>query len=443
MDKNLLNLCSATLDCNNYKIIYIKTDPEILDITDKNLSFFLEIYWSNKKIKINVDKHNFGIIFSIIKQSIFKNKFKILTYNFKNYCSLYKFFTKKDIEIESSIFDLKIISSILGQKITKSPDNFKEAYILFKNLIQNKWDKVKNLYSSIHVPLILKVIPGIENAGVLDFVEKKIKKSYYEIEAQENSRLSNFNNLNNCFLPMNLKKEDKENYIPINQEDYFVYFDYKNMEVSILENLTKDYSLTKILSNYQDFYEGLYKEVINPNDFNRDKRKKMKNIFLPYIYGASEKVISKKNNIKIETVLEITNRIRSNFKKTFDWLEDYSNNHKNYLYENKFGKIRKIDKKYKSRNFIIQSTSSVFCLDKLIDIYNILEGNYINSYIHDGYVFVINKKDLKEKIEIIKRILVEENKNFLNMYLNVSCKYGRNLNNMIEYNFEEEYEKNM
>lgn len=442
MDKNLLNLCAALLDCKNYKIIYIKTDPEVLDISDKNLSFFLEIYWSNKKFKINLNKSNFGLVFSIIKQAIFKNKFKIITYNFKNYCSAYKFFTNKDIEIESLIFDLKIISSILGQKITRPPESFKEAYLLFKNLINNKWDGIKDLYSSIHLPLLLKVIPGIENFGILDYKEKKIKKSYYEIESQENSRLSNFNYLSNCFLPMNMKKEDKENYIPINQEELFVYFDYKNMEVSILENLTKDASLTKILTSYQDFYEGLYREIVSPDGFDKEKRKKMKNIFLPYIYGAGENLISEKNNIKIEVVKEITKRIRDNFKKTFNWLENYSNSY-NVYYQNSFGKIRKIEEKYKSINFIIQSTSSVFCLDKLIDIYNILDGKNINFYIHDGYGFIINKKDIKEKIKIIKKILVEENKKFKGIHLNVSCTYGRDLNNMIEYNFEEEYEKNM
>jgi hypothetical protein len=443
VDKNLLNLCSALLDCKNYKIIYLKTDPEILDISNKDLAFFLEIYWSNKKFKISLNKSNFGLIFSILKQAIFKNKFKIITYNFKNYCSAYKFFTKKDIEIESSIFDLKVISSILGQKINTPPDTFKDAYLTFKSLTHNKWDEIKELYTSIHLPLTLKVIPSMENFGILDYKEKKIRKSYYEIESQENSRLSNFSCFNSCFLPMNMKKEDKENYIPINQEELFVYFDYRNMEVSILENLTKDTALTKILTNYQDFYEGLYKEIINPYDFDKEKRKKMKNIFLPHIYGAGEKLISEKNNIKIETVKEITKRIRDNFKKTFSWLESYSNSY-NIYYKNNFGKVRKIDEKYKSINFIIQSTSSVFCLDKLIDIYNVLNGKYINFYIHDGYGFIINKKDIKEKTKIIKNILIEENKKFKGIHLNVSCTYGRDLNNMIEYNFEEEeYEKNM
>ncbi len=437
MDENLLNLCSVLIDCNDQQIVYLKTDPEILDISDKNLSFYLEIYWSNKKFKININKTNFSLAFSIINKSLFNKKNKIITYNFKNYCSAYKSLTNKDIEIEATIYDLKIISSILGEKMTNPPVSFKESFFALKKLTHNKWANIKDLYSKIHLPLMLKVIPGIENQGIADIKERKIKKSYYEIEAQENSRLSNYNCLSSCFLPMNFKKEEKENLIPLSQEDIFVYFDYKNMEVSILENLTKDYSLTKILKNYGDFYEGVYKEIINPDGFSKENRKKMKNIFLPYIYGASEKLISEKNNIKIDIVKEIARRIKKNFKKTFEWLENYSCSYDMY-YQNNFGKIRKIDKKYKSINFIVQSTSSVFCLDKLIDIYNVLDGKHISFYVHDGYGFVINKKDLKEKVEIIKKILIEENKNFKDIHLNVSCTYGRNLNNMIEYNLDED-----
>jgi len=439
MDQSLLELSKALLECNKNNVCFMKTEPEVIDFSDKNFSFQLEIYWSGGSFRLILNKLNFLQAYSLMKQSIFKNKkLKIICYNFKNYCSVYKSLAKKDIEIESTILDLKILSSILGCKILKSPVNLKEAYSHLKQLLENNWENIKDVYSNIHLPLMLKVIPGIENHGLIDIEEKKIKKSYYEIEGQENSRLSTYNYLSNCFLPMNLKKEDKEKLIPINQEDIFLYFDYKNMEVSILENLTKDPELTKILTGYDDFYEGLYREIVSPNNFDKDKRKKMKGLFLPYIYGASENLISNKNDIKLETVQEITKRIKETFRKTFSWLDSYSNSFdENFFYKNKFGKIRNIKEKYKSVNFIVQSTSSMFCLDKLIDIYNILDGKYINFYIHDGYGFTLNQKDLKSISNTIKNILIEENKNFKNMILNISCTYGRNLNNMVEYNFEE------
>lgn len=439
MDQVLLELGKALIECNKGNICFLKTDPEIIDFTDKNFCFCLELFWSGGKFSLNVNKSNYLSIYSMMKQSIFKNnKLKIISYNFKNYCSVYYSLTKKNIEIESLVMDLKILSPLLGNKILNSPSNLKDAYNYLKKILEGNWDKIKEVYFNIHLPLITKVIPGIENVGLLDIEEKKIKKSYYEIEAQENSRLSSYNCLSNCFLPMNLKKEEKEKYIPINQEDCFLYFDYKNMEVSILENLTKDPELTKILTGYDDFYEGIYREIINKDGFDKDKRKKIKGLFLPYIYGASEQLISNKNNIEIDTVREITSRIKQTFKKTFNWLEDYTNSHdENFYYKNKFGKIRKIEEKYKSINFIVQSTASMFCLDKLIDIYNILNNDYLCFYIHDGYGFSLNQKDLKKTANTIKNILLEENKNFKEMILNVSCSYGRNLNNMLEYKFED------
>lgn len=433
MDQNLIDFASSLLAANSNKIIYIKLSPEIIDFSVKDFKFNLDISYTGGGCTVAVDKNNFRNIYCLMKESIFKNKIKIICYNFKNFISVYRSLTNKEIEIESDIFDLKVISSILGNKLDSPPADFKNAYRSFKSILEGNWDKIKTVYKSIYLPLITKVIPGIENKSVIDINKKKFLKSYYEIEAQENSRLSTFNCLENCFLPMNLKKEDKESYIPLNQEDFFVYFDYKNMEVSILENLTKDPSLNRILKNYEDFYEGLYKEIINKDNFDKEKRKKVKNIFLPYIYGASENLISEKCNLQIETVKEICKRIKETFDKTFCWLEEFSNSPDELgYYKNKFGKRRKIDQKYKAINFIVQSTSSIFCLDKLIDIYNALEGENINFYIHDGYVFCINKKELDSKIKIIKNIMLEQNENFNDIILNVSCLYGRNLNNLIE-----------
>lgn len=437
-DLKLIEFASFLISAGENKVIYLVLEPEIVDFSVKNFTFTLKISYPRNSFTIDVNRTNFQQVYCLMKESIFKNKIKIISYNFKNFCSVYSSLAKKEIEIESDIFDLKIISNILGNRLEDAPTDFTGAYKSFKSILEGNWDKIKTLYKNIYLPLIFKVIPGIENSGIIDINKKTVLKSYYEIEAQENSRLSTFNCLSNCFLPMNLKKEEKNNYIPLNQEDFFVYFDYKNMEVSILENLTKDPSLSSILKDYDDFYEGMYKEIISRSDFDKEKRKKVKNIFLPYVYGASESLISEKCNLKIETTKEICKRIKETFSKTFDWLEDYTNSADSMgFYKNKFGKKRKIEQRYKAINFIVQSTSSIFCLDKLIDIYNALNGENINFYIHDGYVFSINKKELDSKIKIIKNIMLEQSDNFKDIILNVSCLYGRNLNDLVDFKAQE------
>lgn len=423
-------------------IFYVKTTPEHIDFTDKNFSFNIEIYTKSKKITKKITNDNFDIINSILKVSIFIKNKKIFGWNVKNYFSYYKNKTGKDLDFESQIFDLKILERIHGFYSDKAPETFKEAVDRFSKVYQSDWGRISKLYKEIYCPLIFKVIPSIENRGVVDIEEKITKYCYYEIEGQENGRLGSFGCFNQGFLPLNLKEEDKKKYRPHNQDDYFLLFDYKNMEVSVLEYLTKDKTLKEFLSEGEDFYETLYKKIINPENFDQDKRKKMKMIFLPYIYGAGVNTISEKTNIDKTKVEIITNRIKETFNKTFLWLESFSKNDQNGYYSNMFGKRRKIKDSYKSINFIVQSTASIFCLDKLVDLHSIYKKS-ICFYVHDAYCLYSNKKELESNSEMIKNILLQDSKFLNNIHLNVSCKYGQNLNEMKEFNGEKINERHM
>jgi hypothetical protein len=107
-----------------------------------------------------------------------------------------------------------------------------------------------------------------------------------------------------------------------------------------------------------------------------------------------------------------------------------------------FGKKRTIREKYKSINFIVQSTASMFCLDKLIDLYNIFQ-NDICFYIHDAYCVSSKKNEIIKKTQLVKNILIQENKFLNNIHLNVSCKYGKNLFEMKSLDEEDISERNM
>lgn len=412
--------------------IYLKTSPEHIDFTDKNFIFNIEIFSRSKKIVKTITNNDFDIINSILKVTIFKKNKKIITWNIKNYFSYYKNKTGKDLDIECQILDLKILERLSGNYSEKSPNSFKDAVERFSSIYHSRWDIINNIYKDVYIPLILKVIPSIENKGVADIEDKSIKHCYYEIEGQENGRLSSFNCLKNCFMPLNLKHEDKQKYRPLDQDELFVLFDYKNMEVSILEYLTKDKSLKDVLDEGDDFYESLYKKIINPNNFDQDKRKKMKMIFLPFVYGAGIKKISESCKIDCSKVEVITNRIKETFPKTFAWLDNFSKNDQNGYYSNSFGKTRKIEQSYKSINFIVQSTASIFCLDKLIDLHSIYKKS-ICFYVHDAYCLYSNKKELESNMEMIKNILLQDSKFLNNVHLSISCKYGSNLNEMKEF----------
>ena len=428
VDQEFLTHISSILSDNTF---YFKTDKENIDFSDKDFSFNIEICSRTKNITKKVDSSNFAFVHSILKTTIF-NKKKILCWNIKSYFSYYRSKTGKSFDTDSQIFDIKVLERICGKYDGDSPNDFKEALNRFSNIYKEDWDRISGLYKEVCCPLIFKVIPSIETKGIVDKEDQIIRYCHYEIEGQENGRLSSFGCLKNSFLPLNLKEEDKRKYKTPNQDQLFLLFDYKNMEVSVLEYLTKDSNLKKILDEGDDFYESLYKKIINPNNFSAEKRKKMKMIFLPFVYGAGNKKISEICDIELSKVEIITNRIRELFPQVFSWLDNYSKNSQNGYYFNTFGKKRKIDQAYKSINFIVQSTASVFCLDKLIDLNSFCKKS-ICFYVHDAYCIYSDKKELESNMKMIKNILLQDSKFLNNIHLSVSCKYGSNLNEMTEY----------
>ena len=129
------------------------------------------------------------------------------------------------------------------------------------------------------------------------------------------------------------------------------------MEVSVLEFLTKDANLREVLESGNDFYESLYEKLFSKT-CTPDKRNKIKKIFLPYVYGAGPQALASNCGVSLSSVEGFIKNIRKMFYRTFDWLDSYSENSGSNIYTNIFGKKRIINERYKSRNFIVQSTSS-------------------------------------------------------------------------------------
>jgi len=416
----------------NQNVFYLRFSPQILDFTDKNFNFTIEIFSQGLKVSTLVTRDNFKEIHSLLKQILFLKDKKILCWNFKNYCSYYRNNTGRNFNSDCKILDLKVLGGICGLNTKTVPNTFVEAVNAFKTIKEIDYERIYELYEKIHLPLIKKVIPKIETKGIVNKKERKIEYCYYDVEGQDNGRLSSSCQFNNCFLPLNLKKDDKENFKTMDEDYLFLNFDYKNMEVSVLEFLTKDSGLRDVLESGNDFYESLYERLFGKT-CTPDKRNKIKKIFLPYVYGASPQALATNCEISLSSIEGFIKNIRKIFSHTFDWLDNYSENSGSNIYTNIFGKKRIINEKYKSRNFIVQSTASIFCLDKLIDLSNYFKDPNILFYVHDSYLFSCNKKELDSTAEIIKNILLEDGRFFENIVINVSCEYGDNLNNLKKY----------
>jgi hypothetical protein len=100
----------------------------------------------------------------------------------------------------------------------------------------------------------------------------------------------------------------------------------------------------------------------------------------------------------------------------------------------RFGRRRVFDNPYKIRNFVVQSPASLVCLHKLVLLIEALEGlANVCMHIHDGYVISVKDDKLVKTYEITKRILESENELYPGLRLQVDCKRGMNLNQMVSY----------
>jgi hypothetical protein len=355
---------------------------------------------------------------------------KLISWNLKNIIS---FFTKKaSINLEfDEIYDLSILCSYFDLP-KKIPNSCKDAFYLL-NFIKstNSWNVFSDFYKQIYDPLIKKVIPEIENNCLVDKNKRKFVYSYYEIEGQSNGRLKNLKILKDCYIPHNMDIQEKQNLRLPNYDEVFLYFDYKHMEVSVLEWISKDKNLSEILNSDGDLYEVIW-ETLTKTKASSDQRKLCKNIFLPVIFGQGSNSLSKKLEITEKNAKEIIYKLNQAFPVAFTWINSQVSDCNNFATD-LFGRRRKFEENefYKIRNFCIQSPANMICLRKLANLYEILDNKAkIRFHIHDGYCISCKKKDIKHVYEISKKTLEEGDSLFPDLKLKVSCEFGEDLSKL-------------
>jgi hypothetical protein len=327
---------------------------------------------------------------------------------------------------------LKPIEAFLGL-ITTTPANFVEAVTRAKKVLANNgWTKTKLIYQKIHTPLMFEVIPFLETQGIYDSVERKALYSFYQIEGQVNGRLKCSGEYKNFFIPHVINPEQREKFRPIGTDEVFMYFDYRNMEVSTLQWLSGDDRLGQVLALEEDFYSVVFKLVSGSVCDTEKKRDFCKKFFLPIIYGAGAGSLARELSISLETADSIVSRVNNLFPIALKWIQDRQNN-TDMVGVDYFGRKRIFDEQKHGavRNFVVQASASLICLEKLIDFYTELKGYArLACSIHDGYVVYANKASTKMVTDIGKRTLEEESKLAPGLKLKVSCKLGNSLQDL-------------
>jgi len=414
------------------KKCFVCFTPEDLDFTNLGFAGIITIFVTGKKLEVKITNENIADVYGLLQANIFSKGFLLFCWNIKPFFSYLRYFLKIEAEPESVIIDLKVIEKFLGinQDCPKSlSETINRAKIISK---KSDW---KSIYNQVLLPLIIKVIPGIETFPLLDKDLRIPVHSNYEVEGQTAGRLLCKSVFNRSFNPHTMSESIKAKLIPYGYDKLFLCFDYKQMEVRMLSYLSNDLKLQELLDSDQDFYKIVHELITGKESPNDSARKHCKLLFIQVIYGMTPSTISKNFKLSYEVATKIYNNLKNSFPVSFKWLDDQVQNLTDGIARDYFGRERNFsDKPYKVRNFVVQSPSAIFCMEKLILLYNALknfEGTSICYNVHDGYGIICDKKNYKEVYEISKKVLEESSELLPDLKIPVECKMGFRLNNLI------------
>jgi hypothetical protein len=340
---------------------------------------------------------------------------------------------RADVPMELGVpfYDLSLISSYLGVDAEK-PVKFRDAVGLLRSLVDMPgWGKFKDLYRSVYVPLVSRVIPDMETCCLVDNRKRMCVYPSYEAEGQANGRLKASVPSDSNYNPHSMGPDQKSNLRPAGYDECFVYFDYKNMEVNVLQWLSGDPRLGSVLEASDDPYKAIW-SIVTRTEASNAHRKLCKEVFLPVVFGQGARSLASNIGSEEKFASKIINTLVKTFPVAFDWVSAQSPNGDN-MAEDFFGRRRRFEEHefYKVRNFSVQSPASMICLRKLVRLHESLSDiARVCFHVHDGYCVVCPEDKVDEVFEVGIKALEEEDPAFPGLRLRASCHFGNRLDEL-------------
>lgn len=432
---------ASLLAQNEHKTLFLRFNPYVPDFTFRESECELQIYFPDKQVvQIALKNDTIPLIISMLKISLFIKDNKVVVWDWKSFASFILGKTGQQLKIDASIIDLMVIESFNG--IVKNvPESYVEALNRLRNLISNGyWAETENIYKQIYLPLMTEVLPAMETIGIIDLDAGSKVHAHYQINGQENGRLRCYGAYKTNFNPHTIGPEAKKLLKPIDHDSLFMSFDFKGMEVFVLAHLSKDERL-QALCQTDDIYLSLAKMLFG-SESDKNNRELTKKCFLPVIYGQSSRSLSQRCGIAVDVAERVVEQISSLFPASLSFVADYEQQvKKDGFAKDVFGKRRtsfESGKEYLARNFAVQSPAATICLEKLIKLhYCLLNLNQFLKHkaqiaytVHDGYVVYITKENWKQVLKKSVEVLTSESEISPGLKLKVSCKGGRNLDDL-------------
>ena len=430
--------------------VFMVCQPETPDFTTK-LPAKLLLSGGGKRVEIPLptDYHKLVELAAKLKHYIGPSYTSqedklVLGWNIKGLFSYLLSYTKKDFDIGGRICDLKIMEDYVGVA-GDPPGNCAEAMQRITQLANDdSWRQISKHYKVIDYPLISKVLPAIENTPLVHSDLKKNIYACYNLSKHLNGRLSCDDGFAFGFNPHSMSKKhdgirSKLN-LPTNGAYVFALFDYVHMEVAVLQWLSQDPQLGKMIDEGVDLYAGIWEKITKVH-CNDEYRQACKAIFLPVVFGGGAgvvakglaKTLGKKEENLLESGRRIVNSIYNTFPVALNWVKNQQGLDPTGRVRNYFGRKRQFDqdRSYLARNFVVQSTAATINLHKLIKLHAITDDKAKIIYsIHDGYGMMISKLDLPKYIQKITTTLESDEDYYPGLHLKVACKTGPKLNQM-------------
>jgi DNA polymerase I-like protein with 3'-5' exonuclease and polymerase domains len=411
------------------KIIFVSWEPASFDSTTL-AKLQVKIKFENSKgasLSIPINASNCLIITNILEKINENKKTVFVGHNFKTLFTLFRRLNNKLLNL-ANVFDLGWYESYYNKPDSTGNKVLQVKYL--KGWLDNPAEL--NTYLTVFSKLIVSTLPAIESNGLINSNLGLLVFPNFVVEGQANGRLSCICEYKRCYNPHSLSEEEKgELHLP-QAGELFIWFDYNNMEVSVLAELADDENLKDIITNHpKEVYEKIFEAATG--SMSTDARKLAKQMFLPCIYGQGANGLAKSLDISVDQAAIYLHNLRTKFAKSFNFVETAQKEADEVQrISDRFGRVRTFEQgeAFKARNFAIQAPSALLCLEALVNLQNLAGSNFkVIFTVHDGYCIAGEKHHLEEAYRTAKAVLEKPSK-FLPVKLNVSAKLGKSLAKM-------------
>ena len=415
------------------KSVFIRVDTAIADFT-KLANYNLCIFTKKATVKVPLQEQLNSFV-DLLKETLFTPGRTLIAWDIKPLLTYLRFHVPNNLDgiRTEHILDLRLLeqfSSVTAPPPTSWIEAMKRAQAVTK-------PAALRIHKLLHRPLATSVIPDLETWGVVDLNRRRTVFPCYNIEGQVTGRLSSYHPFDRAINSHSLAAEQKEILEPRPPHTTFVQFDFRAMEVGMLQWLSEDKLLGEILADEKkDIYEEVFKIITGSNEASSEDRALAKSIFLPVFYGLQAYALAERIGVNQDMAQSIIDLVSEKFSTAWTWVEEQQQAAKESGQSTDFfGRIHKTaEKDYLARQFSIAAPAAAVCLEKLISLHRALDRKKarIVFSVHDAYFLSTYRVVIKEVIGVARKVLEEESALCPGLKIRTKCEAGKNLVKLVK-----------